>query len=575
MSMQELKKKNSVETQDFASLFTYVRMVLIALSAALLYSCATESAPTGGAQDKEAAALKEARPANGTINFREQKIELTFNEFIQNSGFPTTVISPPLDKKPAYGMVGKTLIIRFKSELRDSTTYTINFGDDIKDLNESNVTSNFTYVFSTGSYIDSQSISGVITNAKDGKAADGALVLLYPRKVLQSDSVKEPVLNVQPSYFAKTDANGKYEIRNVKADYYKVYTLKDGNFNYLYDQPNELIGFTDSLINMTDTVPAQNDMLIYIEEGKAVELQNVKSMEAGRLQIQYNGPVRRFKIEADSLQNDFIYWKNAARDSLTIWYSDFYARGASIYTTANDTVLDTTRIELKFIDKDTMLTAQKYPLSIVNQVVETSQRGQIKDLPNIQSLYGWLKINFNRPIIGIDSSKRIEILEDSTTNVLQPQVQVAKYIKQQLEFSFDRKPGTAYSLIVPDSTFRDIFGIWNKAINWKFKTNTKESYGNIKLKVSSNGTANYILNILNDKNELIEEVHVNSEKEKLLTISNIPAGPYHITVVNDVNNNGEWDTGNLMRHVQPETVKLLPDTYTLKGGWDLDVEVKL
>ncbi len=553
----------------------YSRLLITVACSILLYACATESAPTGGAQDKESAELKEARPANGTINFREQKVELTFNEFIQNSGFPTTVISPPLDKKPAYGMVGKTLIIRFKSELRDSTTYTINFGDDIKDLNESNVTSNFTYVFSTGSYIDSQSISGVLTNAKDGKAAEGALVLLYPRKVLQSDSVKEPVLNIQPSYFAKTDAGGKYQIRNVKAEYYKVYALKDGNFNYIYDQPNELVGFTDSLINMTDTVPAKLNMLMFTEEGKAVELQSVKSLEAGRLQIQYNGPVRRFKIEADSLDNEIVYWKNTARDSLTIWYSDFYTRAASIYTAANDTVLDTTRIELKFIDKDTMLTVQKYPLSIVNQVIETTGKTNISNIPNIQSLYGWLKINFNRPISGIDSSKRIEISEDSTANVLEPQVRVAKYVKQQLEFNFDRKPGTNYSFIVPDSTFKDIFGIWNKAINWKFKTNTKESYGNIKLKVSSNGTSNYILNILNDKNELIEEVLVNNEKEKMLTISNIPAGPYHITVVNDVNNNGEWDTGNLMRHVQPETVKQLPDTYTLKGGWDLDVEVKL
>lgn len=551
------------------------RLLLTVACSVLLYSCATESAPTGGKQDAEPAELRSASPPNESINFKEQKIELTFNEFIQNNGFPTTVISPPMAKKPVYGMSGKTLIVRFKSELRDSTTYTINFGDDIKDLNESNITNNFTYVFSTGSYIDSQSISGKIINAKDGTAVEGALVLLYPRIVMQSDTVKEPVLNVQPSYFAKTDKSGTYQIRNVKADYYKVYALKDGNFNYIYDQPNEMIGFVDSLINMTDTIPDALEMLTFIEEGKAVELQNVKSAEAGRLQFQYNGLVRKFDVQADSVNNDFIYWKNAAKDSITLWYSDFYTRAATFITTANDTIFDTTRIELKFIDKDTMLTAKKYPPSIVNQTIEIGGKSSVTNNTNIQSLYGWLKINFNRPIIRIDSSKTVQILEDSTENYSNPELRIGKYIKQHLEFNFDRKPGTNYSLIVPDSTFQDMFGLWNRAINWKFKTNNKENYGTIKLKVSASGTTNHILNLLNDKNEVVEEIIISTEKEKFVTISNIPAGAYRISVVNDNNKNGEWDTGNLLKQIQPETVKLLPETYTLKGGWDLDVEVKL
>ena len=564
--------ESKIETRAIASLFALGKA---AIAAILLSACATESAPTGGAQDKEPAELKEARPANETVNFKEQKIELTFNEFIQNSGFPTTVVSPPLEKKPAFGMQGKTLIVRFKSELRDSTTYTINFGDDIKDLNEGNVTPNFTYVFSTGTYIDSQSISGKVTTALDGKAAEGVLVMLYPQRAVQNDSVQEAVLNLQPSYFAKTNKDGLYQIRNVKADRYKVYALKDGNFNYIYDQPNEQLGFIDSLIDMTDTLPAKADLLIFREEGKRAKLENVKSAEAGRISLEYNGPVRSFKISSDSL-NDFIYWKNKEKDSLTVWFSTFYVPASTIYTVANDSILDTTRIELKFINKDTMLTVQKYPLSIVNQTVQANGKAGIEETTNIQSLYGWLKINFNRPIIGIDSSKRIEIQEDSTDNIIVPQVRQPKFHKQQIEFDFERKGETNYSLVVPDSTFKDVFGLWNRAINWKFKTMAKTSYGNLKITITAeNINKHYIVNILNDKNELIEEIPVSNTKEKKITISNVLAGNYHINVVEDDNNNGEWDTGNLLKHIQPEIVKELPNTYNLKGGWDLDVEVKL
>jgi hypothetical protein len=223
-----------------------------------------------------------------------------------------------------------------------------------------------------------------------------------------------------------------------------------------------------------------------------------------------------------------------------------------------------------------MLTVQKYPLSIVNQVVQSQVKGEVKKIDNIQSLYGWLKVNFNRPITAIDSSKLIQILEDSTDKVIVPQVRLPKYHKQQIEFDFDRKGETSYSFLVPDSTFKDIFGLWNKAINWKFKTMAKGAYGNLKVKITvEDMTKHYIVNILNDKNELIEEVRMNNVKEKSITISNVPSGNYHINVVEDDNNNGEWDTGNLLKHIQPETVKELPNTYNLKGGWDLDVEVKL
>lgn len=39
------------------------------------------------------------------------------------------------------------LIINILDDLRDSTTYTINFGSGIKDNTESNTLENFTYVF--------------------------------------------------------------------------------------------------------------------------------------------------------------------------------------------------------------------------------------------------------------------------------------------------------------------------------------------------------------------------------------------------------------------------------------------
>jgi hypothetical protein len=61
------------------------------------------------------------------------------------------------------------LVIQFKDTLLKNTTYVINFGKAIADVNESNVLKNFTYVFSTGSHIDSLSLSGNVNKFYPGE----------------------------------------------------------------------------------------------------------------------------------------------------------------------------------------------------------------------------------------------------------------------------------------------------------------------------------------------------------------------------------------------------------------------
>src|SRR5205809_1008643 len=94
--------------------------------------CAQESVPQGGAKDDKAPKAKSIDPPNKSIFFKGNKIKIVFNEFIKETGFSQTLISPPLDKKPDFHVDGRSLTITLKSPLRDSTTYTINFAEDIK-----------------------------------------------------------------------------------------------------------------------------------------------------------------------------------------------------------------------------------------------------------------------------------------------------------------------------------------------------------------------------------------------------------------------------------------------------------
>src|SRR5690606_20809789 len=84
-----------------------------------------------------------------------------FDELIKlNNETNEISITPELERFPNLKIKKQVLDISFQDTLEKNTTYTINFGKAVGDVNENNLLKNYTYVFSTGNMIDSLSISG-------------------------------------------------------------------------------------------------------------------------------------------------------------------------------------------------------------------------------------------------------------------------------------------------------------------------------------------------------------------------------------------------------------------------------
>ncbi len=546
------------------------RLVLLLLAGITLSRCAQESTPQGGPKDEKAPVVKKSTPANKSLHFTADKIKITFDEFIKPTGFAQTLVSPPVDKRPVYHVEGRTLTIKLKSPLRDSTTYTINFGDDLQDLNESNKAANFTYVFSTGSYIDSQRIDGTVLLAKDNTPAEDIVVSLYPK-----DSM-DGILKSKPYYFAKTDKAGYFKIENIKAAQYRLYALKDQNYNYLYDQPNELIAFSDTIINLADTLPKNVKLHIFSENRQKLKLSEAKSLGPGQLQIIYNKPVNNFKLDWNGYSaSDFAY-TYPTNDTIIYWYSKYYAEKDSFYLTANDTILDTLRMELKSIKKDSLATGNKLPFSIVNQSLAKRKDSVNTQNKSFQELLKPFKISFTVPIAEINSSKTLQITRDSSLEEIPARVTLDPKTKQSITIEFDKLEKTTYNITVPDSIYKDIFGRWNTKLVQHITTNDKSSYGNLQVKLKTEHPEKYyVIKLLQaESNEVVKEFFFTGNGEKKITVSDVLAGKYKFMVIEDENKNGEWDTGNFEKKKQPEKIFTYKDTYELKGGWDLDVEVK-
>ena len=314
-------------------------IINVICGALLLYSCANEVAPTGGPEDMEPPKILSAAPPSGTTNFKAQSIAIGFDEYVVlNDPNNQIIISPPLEEFPKVSTKGKGIIVDFGDEkLRDKTTYVINFGEAIKDLNRGNALKNYTYVFSTGAQLDSGSISGSIIDAFTYEPVDGATVLLH------KNNNDTSIIKDKPYYFAKTDKSGQYNIDFIAPGTYSLYAIKDENFNYLYDLPNEKVSYNNEVIEVVDGISESYTLRLFEEDRTTPQLIGY-DIDKGRILLIYNQPVSNFSIDLlepnENYPNRKFEW-SPTRDTLKLWYDYNLKESQKLVVTANETLIDT------------------------------------------------------------------------------------------------------------------------------------------------------------------------------------------------------------------------------------------
>src|ERR1700744_2800189 len=164
------------------SLF-FVHFSLLIMLIFAFFGCANQVRPQGGPKDVTPPILLKATPPNSTRHFNAKTIRLDFDEFFKlNNQFTEITMSPTPEKQPEFKIKQKSLVINLKDTLEKNTTYVINFGKSIADVNEGNILKNFTYVFSTGPHIDSLRITGNVKNVQTQAKEKDVTVFIFPVK---------------------------------------------------------------------------------------------------------------------------------------------------------------------------------------------------------------------------------------------------------------------------------------------------------------------------------------------------------------------------------------------------------
>lgn len=235
-----------------------VKYLIFLLTITSVASCARMGAPDGGWYDETPPRVVSTYPSDRGINSKSNKVIINFDEYIKlENASEKVVISPPQAEMPEINAAGRRIIVELKDQLKDNTTYTIDFSDAIVDNNEGNPLGNYTYSFSTGNQIDTLEVSGTVLAAENLEPVKGTLVGLYKLSDNQLDSIKngtpvsefdwmfsqEPLLRV-----SRTDSRGHFVIRGIAPGSYRVVALTDMDGNFMYSQAAEAIGYNYDIV---------------------------------------------------------------------------------------------------------------------------------------------------------------------------------------------------------------------------------------------------------------------------------------------------------------------------------------
>jgi hypothetical protein len=236
---------------------------LLVLISIYITGCANIIPPGGGPRDSLPPTLVVALPKDSATNVRTKNFLLSFNEFVTLQGLQENlIVSPTVKNNPIIDYKLKNVTIKFKDSLEENTTYTLDFGKALVDVNESNVAKGFRYIFSTGNTIDNGNYTGHVIVAATGKVDSTLIVVLHNN--LNDTSVYKNT----PRYYARVDGKGNFSFRNLAPGKYAAYIIPT-NFSRKYDDSTNYFGFLNAPVTVSEKTKA--DTIYAFEEFKKIE----------------------------------------------------------------------------------------------------------------------------------------------------------------------------------------------------------------------------------------------------------------------------------------------------------------
>ena len=598
-------------------------LALAALAA--LSGCAAIGDPDGGPYDETPPRITGSHPKNGATGVKTRKVTIDFNEFIKlENANEKVVISPPQIEQPEIKVTGKKIQVELFDSLKPNTTYSIDFADGIVDNNEGNPLGDFCFRFSTGDAIDTLEVSGYVLNAEDLEPVKGMTVGLH------SDLSDSAFMTKPFERVSRTDANGHFTIRGIAPGTYRIYAVTDMDQTFSYSQRNEKIAWMDSVIVPTTQLRYREDT-IFTAQGLVDTtmivpytqyLPNDITLLAFTPEpvIQYMSAAERnthekftlrFALPLDSMpqieglnfdeKTDYILQHSARYDTLTFWMKDtsvYYKDTLSFCITylATDTAgvlspkTDTLNLVPKRsrerILKDQARREEEQRKDLEKQLKRLERAGDSVGIakllePTIKfidykltsggsmSLYEQVSLVFKEPVTFLSDTaihlyhKVDTVWKSVPFEIEHDTINILRYI-----IYGEWLPEETFKITIDSASIQGLYGLHNSPIESTLKFNALNQYSTFTVNVA-NPKPGYTVRLHNNAGKVIrsEKLENGSVDFYLLQPST-----YYVSMFDDVNGNGKWDTGEYEEKRHAENVWFIKRSWALKQDWTHETE---
>jgi len=456
----------------------WISIILIGVLLQFAVGCANIVPPSGGPRDTTAPYLIGARPKDSATQVRPKEILLGFSEYITTADIPSNlIISPTLKSTPLIESRLNALRIRINDTLAANTTYSLQFGNAIKDVNEGNIAKNYTYVFSTGASIDTGSITGYVKLAETGLIDSTLIVVLHPAN---SDS---GIFKNPPLYYSKLNGKGRFEFKFLPYQAFHLFALPN-DYSKKYDDSTKLFAFYESPILVGQH--SDSISLFAFQAAKKIEKKKI----AAPVKNSKTLPGLKYTRHADAGEQDVLQPLQLSFD---------------------------TKIQLN----------DSFPILLCDTL--------------------------NKPLPGFT------VKLDS--------------MQQSILVQYPWEHQTKMHLILPKQAVKDsLQNMLVKTDTIAFKTKSEEAYGTVLIRLTGLQHFTHPVLLLTQDEKIKYSYPIT---QPILRIPAILPGDLTVKVLDDLNENGIWDSGNYNKRKQPEKVYLTGSTMTIKANWENEFNIIL
>lgn len=578
----------------------FLRFAMAIAGVLLLWGCANIGNPSGGPRDEDPPIFLHADPPQGALNVSKTSMTLTFNEIVNVKDAFSKIVLSPAARPPKVTSLGRRITIRFDS-LAPNTTYTIDFADAIEDNNEGNQLQNFAYTFSTGPTLDTLRIAGRVLGSRDLEPRPGILV------GVQSNPADTAFQGIPLLRVAKADDRGRFVIRGLAPGAYRVFALDDRDNDFKYSSDEEEIAFYDvevspytsqteasdttynNITGAVDTVTQRmrtrylpDDILLrtFVSDRRPQYIRSHERPDSNKIFIKLGVKEKqlpKIRLLGDSLPFPGIMESRAECDSITIWLPPSIASQDSINLTVDYTRFERNKEPVAV--SDTLLFAKKklqskkkkkdveptHADTLAMTTFSFTSQGQ-----GAHEVWKPLEIVAAAPLARLDTTAIRLLIKPDTVWIAAPGKLNISFpdtlAPRTMNVDYPWDYGTHYKLEIDSLAATDVYGRTSLPLNSEFNTKSPDDYSSLTLRIT--GTDPDIaafIELLDGSDKVVRAAPVING---IAYFPFLQPAKYYVRLIEDLNGNGLYDTGNYENRLQPDLAYYYPKVINIKKNWD-------